>query len=132
MSKETEKEATDLEKLTELLEDTLTIFREDRALAQENYNEMRAQLQVALRESDFEGQTTSDLETNVNRALELVFKSSDKLLKVTETLSKIIVTNLNNENKLQIADKLVTGPNGEKLISNPVDIQDIQKRLSKG
>jgi hypothetical protein len=123
-----EVKSTELQKLATLLEQTMNIFEEDRVRAIDNYTELQAQLNEVVADSDHGYSQDAKLEMAVNKALEISIHCSDKILKVADTLSKIIITNLNNENRLQVANKFV-GANGEKLINEPVNIANIQKRL---
>ena len=125
-----EEEFDELQQLTLLIQKSITLFEEDRAIAIKNFDDIEAQLNEALVESEWGYTDGSKLEEAKNKAMEIVIKTGDRLQKAIESLSKIIITNLNNENRLQVANKLTLGVNGERLITEPVSIQDMQKKLT--
>ena len=132
MDSKEEKQRDDLEKLTELISRTLELFEEDRTLAKENYDSIDAQLAEALVESEWGYTDGAKLEAEKNKSVDLYMKAGDRLTKAIEAMSKIVITNLNNENRLQVASKLTLGANGERLIDEPASIQDIQKKILTG
>lgn len=97
-----------LDRLSGLLENLLGIFNHDRSLAIQNYNDLKGQLDRIL-SNGFEISEDAKLESEINKALKLVFESSKKLETVIETISKILIQQLNNESREKIATTLTDG-----------------------
>ena len=110
-----------LDKLSGLLESLLTIFTSDRDLAINNYDGFKRQLDKILA-GGFEISEDCALEGELNRALKLVFESSKRLETVIETVSKVLLQQLNNESRERVADKLA---GGMMLPNKPVNIHNL-------
>ena len=96
---------TNLDRLVQLLERTLAIYEEDRARAIDNYIAIRDQLTEILDEAHMS--EDGKIETEMNKALDLVFKSSNKLETVIKTITTITISQLNNESRERVAKVLV-------------------------
>lgn len=115
-----------LKELSNLLKQALTIYQEDRKIALKNYNEMKGQLNSIL-ESGFDMSEEGKIENECNKALKLLFLSGERLDNVIQTISKIIITQLNNETKQEIAKHIFSGDDGTKKITSPVNITNLLK-----
>ena len=98
-------EEANIKKLVELLEKTIAIFEADRIMALENYNRFKEQLDTII-EQDAIMSEDGIIEERMNRALELVFKSSTKLEAVINTITKIMINEVNNESRERVAKSL--------------------------
>lgn len=94
-----------LDKLIQLLERTLSIFEEDRALAMKNYKAFEEQMESIFADDALMSEE-GKIEQQRNKALELVLKSADRLETVLKTITNITIQELNNESRERIADKL--------------------------
>lgn len=110
----------DTERLVKLLQDSIELYRKDREMAIENYKTLKKQLEDATKLIDH----TEDgvLEREVNRALENVFKSGQRLDNVIQTLSKILITSMNNTARIESAKAFSGLLTNEKIIDKPIDI----------
>ena len=108
-----------LTELSALLTKAISLYEADRDLALQHYQDMKKQL-VSVLNQDFEMSQDGILESELNKALKLVFESSKKLDKVIFHVANVVVSQLNNESREKIADKFQGG--GGSLIPNkPVD-----------
>jgi len=89
----------------QLLERTLAIYEEDRTTAISNYQSIRSQLENIL--DDAHMSEDGKIESEMNKALDLVFKSSNKLETVIKTITTITINQLNNESRERVAKVLV-------------------------
>ena len=94
-----------LDRLVQLLERTLAIYEEDRTTAISNYQSIRSQLENIL--DDAHMSEDGKIESEMNKALDLVFKSSNKLETVIKTITTITINQLNNESRERVAKVLV-------------------------
>lgn len=125
-----------LNELSKLLKDSIKVYEDDRAMAVQNYQDMKSQLENILEggggsdedgDSGFEMSQDCKLEAEVNKALKLVFEASRKLDKVIFHVTNVIIAQLNNESREKIADKFQQG--SSNLIPNrPVDFKQLQNR----
>lgn len=108
------------EKLVKLLEDSISLYKKDRDMAIKNYNDLKQQLNQATQAIDY----TEDgvLEKEVNKALENVFKSGIRLDNVIQTLSKILMTSMNNNARVESAKAFSGLLTNEKIVDKPIDI----------
>jgi hypothetical protein len=111
----------DSQKLIKLLEDSVNLYKKDREMAIENYNALRAQLDYITKSQDMSEEGV--IEAQVNKALENVFKSGQRLDNVIQTLSKILINSIHADSKIQAARAFsgMIGQN-EKIIDKPVDL----------
>ena len=93
---------SDIRRLSELLERVITLYEADRAMAETNYNNFRVQLDKIL-ELGMESSEDGKVEAEVNKALKLMFDSASRLQGVIDTVSRVIIANLNNDAKKEVA-----------------------------
>ena len=98
--------SVNLEKLTETLERLIQIFEEDRETAKANYEIFKTQLDDILSKG-YECSEGGKIEAEVNKALKMIFESSNKLNMVMKTLSELIVNQLNNDSREKIATQFM-------------------------
>jgi len=116
-----------LDELTSLLKESIKISQEDRKIAKQNYNDLKQQLEIIL-ETGVEGSEEYKLEREVNNALKHVFASGDRMEKVIDSITKVMVAQLNAESKEAIANNIFGGGgwNGsKKVIDSPVNIKKL-------
>jgi restriction endonuclease Mrr len=94
-----------IQQLVDLLTRSLQLFEEDRQLALTNYNNLRSQMDSIL-EEDAHMSEEGSMERLLNDAVSLVFKSSQKLEAVINTITKITINELNNESRERVAQSL--------------------------
>ena len=122
-----EKNNDKLNELTVLLKESIKISKEDRELAKKNYDELKTQLESVL-DTGVEGSEEYKLEREVNSALKLVFQSGDRLEKVIDAITKVIVSQINAESRESIANNIFGGGawNGsKKIIDSPVNLKKL-------
>lgn len=117
------------EKITELLQEAIRTAEKDRALAENNYQMLKEQLEKITSDSREDGLTIEmspdgELEKACNTALGLVFKSSERLDKVIKITSDIMINQLNNLTKEKIAKTFATA----REINGPVDIEKFKRK----
>jgi len=122
-------EVNKLEELTVLLKKSIAICDEDRKLAKDNYTNLREQLDVIL-EKEMEGSEEFKLESEVNKALKLVFESANRMEAVISTISKVLISQINNESRERVAANIFGGGdfngNGMKrIVTSPVNLKEI-------
>lgn len=110
-----------LNKISELMEESLTIFRKDKKLAMQNYDQLRSQLDDLL-ETGIEMSEEGKLEKQVNEAFKIYIMAGKKLDDTINALNKILITQLNNQTKLQVANKLSEG-NEKKYLDSPANFK---------
>ena len=110
-----------LEKISGLLDESLEIFRTDKKLAKKNYDQLRSQLDDLLMavEMSEEGK----LEKAVNDGFRLYIQAGERLDSAINALNKILITQLNNATKLQVANKLSDG--GKKYLDQPANFRNL-------
>lgn len=111
---------SNLDKLVALLERTLAIYEEDRNRAIENYDNIQKQLDNIL--DDAHMSEDGKIETELNKALDLVFKSSNKLETVIKTITNITISQLNNESRERVAKVLV-----DRVPDKAIDFDEMMK-----
>lgn len=109
-----------LDKISNMLEEAIDIYRRDRDIALKNYKQMRDQLDEVL--EDVYMSEDGCLERAVNAALKLVFESGKRLDKAIESTTKLMITQLINDAKVQIADKFM---GGETKLTGPIDFKKL-------
>lgn len=117
--------------LTQLLEKTLSMHEADRQLALDNYNMLKRQYEsiVALVEMSESGA----VEKAMNDSLSLVFKSGERLDKVIQLISKMLMTNMTNDSRERMAKTF-----SNRTINQPVNIRGLlddqisEKELGRG
>jgi len=112
----------ELEKLIELLEEAIDLYRRDRTMAIDNYDQFRDQLDNILK-TGMESSEEGKIEKEVNIALRSVFESAKRLDSVIMTVTKILVTQLNTESRERTAG-ILAGKNNE-YIDAPVNISKL-------
>jgi len=110
--------------LSNLLKQALDIYQEDRKIALKNYNAMKSQLDDIL-SNGFDMSEEGKIEAECNKALKLLFTSGERLDGVIQTISKIIMTQLNNETKENIAAQIFSSMDGTRKITTPIDISNL-------
>jgi hypothetical protein len=121
----------ELTELSTLLRRAIQLYEEDRAMAVHHYDDFKHQL-ARITMAGFEMSEECKMEKEVNTALSLVFKSGERLDSVIQTISKVIIQQLNNENRKEVATIISSGgddPTKKKIINSPVDIKNL---LSEG
>lgn len=111
---------SNLDRLVSLLERTLAIYEEDRATALTNYRDIKNQLEQIL--DDAHMSEDGKIESEMNRALDLVFKSSNKLETVIKTITTITISQLNNESRERVAKVLV-----DRVPDKAIDFDEMMK-----
>jgi len=115
------------EKITELLQNAIATAEKDRAMAVENYETLKGQLD-AITSEGLHMSEEAKLEARVNAALKLVFQSSERLDKVIKITSDIMINQLNNLTKEKIAKTFATA----REINGPVDIERFKRKSVVG
>lgn len=110
-----------LEKLTELLQQSLILYTKDRKLALSNYKKIKEQYEKILL-SGMEMSEEGAVEKQLNFALKLVFDSGKRLDNVIQTVAKIITTQLGGESRERTALLLSGRDPDDKTISAPVNL----------
>jgi len=113
-----------VEKLQELLEDAMTLYKEDRKLAKEHYKELREQLDNIL-EEEMEQSADGKLEKELGIAVKLVMSSGERLDKVIQTISTLVIQQLNAQNKKEVAGILVGKTPGGGIIDKPINMTEL-------
>jgi hypothetical protein len=115
-----------IDELTTLLRKSIAICEKNRTLAENNYNNLRSQLNDIL-ETGVEGSEEYKLEKEVNNALKLVFESGARMDAVINTISKILVTQMTNESRERAALSFVQGGafNGKQIVNQPVNLSGL-------
>lgn len=111
----------ELQRISDLLEETLDLYRKDRKLAKKNYDSMKSQLDEVIDTGAYMSED-GNLERAVNTSLKLVFESGKRLDKALEAITKLLITQFINNTKLQIADKLI-GTGGT--LTGPIDLKKL-------
>lgn len=114
----------ELTKITELLEEAISIYRQDRDLSIQHYNSLKEQLDNVIDSGEYMSEDAS-LERAVNAALRLVFDSSKRLDKAMESITKLSITQLINDARLEIADKFMSG---NAPITGPLDFKRLTEK----
>lgn len=112
------------EELVALLQSAISIFKEDRKIAKDNFDALRDQLDNILAQ-DLEGSEEYKLEKEMNTALKLLFDSGHKLEKVIESITKIIIAAMTNESKERVASKIFGDGTDGKYITKPINITEL-------
>ena len=123
----------ELSELSILLKRAISLYEEDRKMAVTNYNDFKHQLSRVLMQS-FEMSEEAKLEKEVNTAMSLVFKSGERLDSVIQIISKVIIQQLNNENRKEVAAIITSGgndPTKKKVITSPVNIHNLLAENNK-
>ncbi len=113
-----------LNKLSELLQESISIYRTDRDRAVEHFNDMKSQLSAIL-SGPFEMSEEAALERECNKALKLVFESSKRLDEVIKRVTELIITQLNNESKEKIVQNM-----GNMIPDGAVNFNALRNRRS--
>lgn len=127
MDNREERTTTNVNELTKLLTEAIAIFREDRRLARQNYDALREQLDRII-DGGLEGSEEYRLEREVNNALKLVFDSGQRMEKVIESITKIMVVEMNNESRERVAQNVFGGQfgdQGRRFVRGQVNIQEL-------
>ena len=111
-----------ISQLTKLLQQSIALYEEDRKLAIQNYESLRDQRDHVVNELNLEMSEEGKLEKEMNTALKLVFESGKRLDQMIETLSKLMITQLNNEARERIAGTLA---GSERTVQKPVDLREL-------
>ena len=111
------------ERVAELLESAIKTYENDKQMAIENYNALKSQLDNITGSLDLHMSEEAKLEAQVNVALNLVFKASERLDKVIKITSDIMINQLNNLTKERIAKTFA-----QREIGAPVDIEKFKRR----
>ena len=104
-----------LQKLNDLLEETVTVVKDDRELAKKNYDF----LYEKLTGDDWLSSEEAGGERELNQALKLVIESSNKLTKILDTISKIGIAKIKADTLKEIA-----APRDERI----VDLLDTEQK----
>ncbi len=120
----------ELSQLTEKLFEVIEIFKEDRAMAKRNYDEISAQLEKITEIAHMSEDAKLEKEKNV--ALKLVFESANRLETVIKTLTEILINQMNTESRERIAKNLiaVTDPN-KQIPQGAIDLTKITYKKDK-
>lgn len=98
-------ENNSLEELTKLLKENLELYKQDREIALKNYNLLKTQLQEIHAQDNLMSEDAA-LEKQLNIALSLVFKSGERLDNIIQTITRVIITQLNTQSREKIAQQL--------------------------
>ena len=112
-----------LEKISGLLDESLEIFRTDKKMAKVNYDMLRNQLDNLL-DAGMEMSEEGKLEKAVNDGFRLYIQAGERLDSAINALNKILITQLNNSTKLQVANKLSNGE-GPKYLDQPANFRNL-------
>lgn len=126
--------STNVTELTQLLSEAIAIFREDRRLARTNYDQLREQLDSII-DQGLEGSEEYRLEKEVNQALRLVFDSGNRMEKVIESITKILVTEINAESRERVAQNVFGvqfGDSGKRFVQGQVNIRELLNDQREG
>ncbi len=120
----------ELSQLTEKLFEVIEIFKEDRAMAKRNYDEISSQLEKITEIAHMSEDAKLEKEKNV--ALKLVFESANRLETVIKTLTEILINQMNTESRERIAKNLiaVTDPN-KQIPQGAIDLTKITYKKDK-
>lgn len=113
-----------LNELSNLLKESIDLYRADRDLALKHYKDIKSQLENVL-DQEFEMSQDGILESESNKALKLVFDASKKLDKVIYYISNVVIAQLNNESREKIATSLASGG---MIPSKPVDFKQLRNQ----
>jgi len=113
----------DSQKLILLLEDSINLYKKDRELALENYKSLKAQLDEITRTQEMSEE--AKLETQVNKAIENVFKSGQRLDAAIQALSKIVINSMHAQAKIESAKAFNGLIANEKVVSDTIDISKL-------
>jgi len=121
----------DIDKLTQKIEEVITIFRHDRQLALDNYKDISAQMDKILEVAHCSEDAKLEKEKNV--ALKLVFDSASRLEMVVKTLTEILVNQMNAESRERIAKHLASGAGdpSKQIPSGAIDLTKISYKKEK-
>lgn len=114
-----------LEGLVNLLKKNISIYEDDRGRAINNYETLKGQLDK-IHDLDIHCTDECKLEAETNKALKLVFDSSNRLDKVIDTITKVMITQLNNESREKVADYIK-----DSIPKSPVNFNDLLLRQDK-
>lgn len=106
-------------RISEMIEDILKAYKEDREIAKKNYELLKDQLEE-IYESGMPMSEEGALEKSVNNALKIYIDVNKRLDKAFEIVSKMFNTQTNNHTKLLIADKII---DGNSKLDSPVDFK---------
>ena len=120
----------DIEKLTKKLEEIIEIFKEDRTLAKNNYDDISSQLEKITNVAHMSEDARLEKEKNI--ALKLIFESANRLEMVVKTLTEILVNQMNAESRERIARVLINGsgdrdPN-KMIPTGPIDLTKVTQK----
>jgi len=116
-----------LDELTDLLRDSIKLCKEDRKLAKDNYDALRSQLDNII-DSGMESSEDGRIEQETNRALKLVFESGTRMESVINTITKILVAQLNAESRERVAANIFGnngGFNPKQIVNKAIDLRGL-------
>lgn len=108
-----------LQELTNLLRENINIYRSDRDMAVANYKSLKEQMDEIIGEKHLMSEDAA-LEKQLNTALGLVFKASERLDGVIKIVTQIIMTQVNTESRERIANTLK-----DSIPNKPVDFSHL-------
>lgn len=108
---------TEVYELNALLKESLQIYRDNRDMAKKNYETLKKQHSVIIMAAEMSEEGA--LERELNIAMKVVVDSGKHLDNVIQTISKLLTTQLNNDAKLRIADKVI---DGSQKLTAPINI----------
>lgn len=111
----------ELQKISAMLSDVLTSYKEDRELAKGQYDFLKDRL-AEVYDTGMPMSEDGILEDASNKALKNYIDISKRLDKILETVTKMFNTQNNNNTKLIIADKII---DGSAKIEGPADFRKL-------
>ena len=108
--------------MNKLLRQAVTLYEEDRAMAESNFRSLSAQLESV--KNDFEMSENGALEAEVNKALKLVFESGRRLDAVLQTVAKLLMTQMHADSRIETARIMAGAMSGQnQQLQGPADIR---------
>jgi hypothetical protein len=111
-----------IEHISKMLEEALSLYKEDRSIAKKNYEMFQEQLQD-IYDSGLPMSEEGALEREANLALKTYIDSGKRLEKVLDTVAKIFNNQMNNRTKLLVADKFTD--DSKKKLTAPIDFKSL-------
>lgn len=109
----------EMKKMSNMLEDVLKAYKEDRKMAKEQYEMLKEKLEEHY-DSGLPMSEEGILESATNQALKLYLDISKRLDKTLDIVSKMFNNQMNNKTKLIIADKII---DGQQKLDKPIDLK---------
>lgn len=106
-------------RISKMIEDVFQSYKEDKEIAKKNYDMLKTQLEE-IYDAGLPMSEEGALERETNNALKMYVDISKRLDKTFETISKMFTTQINNQTKLLIADKII---DGSSKLNGPVDFK---------